>query len=389
MRYKNIAFIPLIHESNSIPLKYIKSINNRPLAYWVLDAAVACEYIEKIFVSIDSEKIKKVIKAYGSDKIAVVGRSKETAWNHSSTESAMLEFAEQYEFKNIVLIQAISPLLKVDDLNKGFQLIFSGKYDSILLAVRQKRFIWAKRGEYYYPQNYDLAHRPLRQNFEGYLVENGAFYITTKERLLKSKCRISGRIGIVEMSGDTYFEIDEPEDWIIVENLLKARNKKDYSEILKNIKMLITDSDGVLTDGGMYYSEKGDELKKFNAKDGMAFKLLRKASIKTAIITGEKVDLVKKRGEKFKIDEIYLGIEDKMSVINKICIKYGIKLEEIAYIGDDINDLEAIKSVGFGCCVNDAVDRVKSAAKYITKTKGGEGAVREVAEIILGGRLCE
>ena len=72
--------------------------------------------------------------------------------------------------------------------------------------------------------------------------------------------------------------------------------------------MLITDSDGVLTDGGMYYSEKGDELKKFNAKDGMAFKLLRKASIKTAIITGEKVDLVKKRGEKLKIDEIYLGI---------------------------------------------------------------------------------
>lgn len=383
MIHKNIAFIPLINK------KYIKPVNNRPLVYWVLDAAVACEYIEKIFVSIDSEKIKKVIKAYGSDKIAVVDRNKETAGDHSSTESAMLEFAEQHEFKNIVLIQATSPLLKADDLNEGFQMILRGKYDSVLSAVRQKRFIWAKRGEYYYPQNYDLAHRPLRQNFEGYLVENGAFYITTKERLLKSKCRISGRIGIVEMSGDTYFEIDEPEDWIIVENLLKARNKKDYSEILKNIKMLITDSDGVLTDGGMYYSEKGDELKKFNAKDGMAFKLLRKASIKTAIITGEKVDLVKKRGEKLKIDEIYLGIEDKMSVINKICIKYGIKLEEIAYIGDDINDLEAIKSVGFGCCVNDAVDRVKSAAKYITKAKGGEGAVREVAEIILGGRLCE
>jgi len=389
MFYENIAFIPLRGGSKSIPLKNIKHLNNRPLAYWVLDAAVACEYIEKIFVSTDSEKIKKVIEAYGSNKIAVVDRSKETAGDHSSTESAMLEFAEQHEFKNIVLIQATSPLLKADDLNEGFQMILRGKYDSVLSAVRQKRFIWAKRGEYYYPQNYDLAHRPLRQNFEGYLVENGAFYITTKERLLKSKCRISGRIGIVEMSGDTYFEIDEPEDWIIVENLLKARNKKDYSEILKNIKMLITDSDGVLTDGGMYYSEKGDELKKFNAKDGMAFKLLRKASIKTAIITGEKVDLVKRRGEKLKIDEIYLGIEDKMSVINKICIKYGIKLEEIAYIGDDINDLEAIKSVGFGCCVNDAVDMVKSAAKYVTKAKGGEGAVREVAEIILGGRLCE
>ena len=182
--------------------------------------------ILKIFISQTSEQIKKVIEAYGSNKIAVVDRSKETAGDHSSTESAMLEFAEQYEFKNIVLIQATSPLLKADDLNKGFEMILSGKYDSILSAVRQKRFIWAKRGEYYYPQNYDLAHKPLRQNFEGYLVENGAFYITTRESLLKSKCRISGRIGIVEMSGESYFEIDEPEDLIIVENILKEGKKR-------------------------------------------------------------------------------------------------------------------------------------------------------------------
>ena len=112
MAFKNIAFIPLRAGSKSIPNKNIKPMNGRPLVYWVLDPAVKCEYIDKIFVSTDGQVIKQVVEEYDSDKVIVIGRSEETARDESSTESAMLEFAEKYEFENIVLIQATSPLLE-------------------------------------------------------------------------------------------------------------------------------------------------------------------------------------------------------------------------------------------------------------------------------------
>lgn len=389
MEYKNVAFIPLRGGSKSIPLKNIKKINGRPLAYWTIDSAVSCSYIDKVFVSTDSEEIKKIIEEYNSDKVMVISRSKETAEDNSSTESAMIEFAQNYQFSNIVLIQATSPLLEEDDLNRGFKMLLEQGYNSILSGVRQKRFIWEVKDGEYNPQNYDYKNRPMRQQFEGFFVENGAFYITSRESLLKSKCRLSGNIGLVEMKEETYFEIDEPSDWIIVEEMLKKNRNRtnEFEEILRNIKLLITDSDGVLTDGGMYYSENGDELKKFNTKDGMGVQILRDHGIKTIIITGENTEMVKRRGQKLKIDETYLGIKDKAPLVREIAQKHNIDLSQIAYIGDDINDLESIKMVGLGCSVSDGMEGVKNAAKYITKTKGGQGALREVAELIIKAKL--
>jgi len=381
MKYKNVAFIPLRGGSKSIQLKNIKKINNRPLAYWVMDAAVNSEKIDRVFISTDDEKIKDITKKYNSNKIEVISRSKETATDNASTELAMIEFAYNYDFENIILIQATSPLLKSEYLDKGIELVEKNKFDSVLSVVRQKRFIWEKSDNEYIPSNYDFNNRPLRQGFEGFLVENGAFYIISKNNLLKTKSRLSSPVGVVEMPESTYFEIDEPTDWLISEKLLEFENINKID--LDTIKMVITDSDGVLTDAGMYYSENGDELKKFNTKDGMGFKLLKEAGIKTAIITGEKRKLIKNRAEKIKADEIFMGITDKVSIIKKISKKYNIKPEEMAYIGDDINDYEAINYVGFGCCTKDANYKLKKIAKYITKTNGGNGAFREIADIIL------
>jgi N-acylneuraminate cytidylyltransferase len=151
----------------------------------------------------------------------------------------------------------------------------------------------------------------------------------------------------------------------------------------ERIKFLFMDCDGVLTDGGMYYSERGDELKKFNTRDGMGIKLLRQLGIRTAIITGEKTKLVAQRGKKLKIDEVCLGVEDKARVLEEILCKYDMGFNEAAYIGDDINDLEAMKKVGLSFAVNDAMQCVKDIADYVTKTAGGHGAVREVAELII------
>lgn len=371
----NVAFIPVRGGSKSIPLKNIKKINGRPLVYWVLDAADKCEEIDLIYVATDSDKIRNVVEKYNSTKLRVIGRSKESAEDSSSTEFAMLEFAENHEFDNIILIQATSPLLEAKDIKSGFEELKKDGVDSVLSVVKQKRFIW-REDKYAEALNYNYYNRPRRQEFDGYYVENGAFYITSKQRLLKSRCRISGNIKIVEMEEDSYYEIDELSDWDIVEKLLKNR-EKNYS-CKQKIKMLITDCDGCLTDGGMYYSELGDEVKKFNTKDGMGFSLIREKGILTGIITGESNKIVENRAKKLKIDELHIGISDKYEVIKTICKKYSISIENIAYIGDDINDIEVLKKVGYSACPNDAINEVKEIVNYCSNKNGGQGVIRDV-----------
>ncbi|MCW7071144.1 MAG: HAD hydrolase family protein [Methanophagales archaeon] len=152
------------------------------------------------------------------------------------------------------------------------------------------------------------------------------------------------------------------------------------------IKLFAMDVDGVLTDGGMFYSEAGEVLKKFNTRDGMGIELLRKNGIIPAIITKEKSEIVLKRAEKLKVEEVYIGVEDKLEVVKRLIKKYNLSFELVAYIGDDINDIPLLKKVGLSCCPFDAVDEVKKIANYVCKTKGGEGAVREVVDIIRGDK---
>lgn len=219
----NIAFVPVRGGSKSIKLKNIKLLNGRPLIYWTLDAASSCKEIDKIVVSTDSDEIRKCVELYNSNKIEIFNRSKENATDTASTESAMLEYAERCVFTNMILIQATSPMLTVCDLQRGIKKFSEKGIDSVLSVVRQKRFIWKKEDDKYVPQNYDYYNRPRRQEFGGFLVENGAFYITSREELLKNKCRISGNIACIEMSEESYFEIDEVNDWVVVEELLKRR----------------------------------------------------------------------------------------------------------------------------------------------------------------------
>lgn len=376
---KNVAFIPVRGGSKSIPLKNIKIFAGKPLVYWTIKAAVECSDINEVYVATDSQQIKDTVLSFNFDKVKVIGRSEQSATDTASTESAMLEFAEKYEFNNICLIQATSPLLMAEDLSRGF--VALKEADSVLSTVRQKRFVWKLENGYANPVNYDYNARPRRQEFEGFLVENGAFYITSQEDLLRTKCRLSGKIKAVEMPEETYFEIDEPSDWIITEQLLKARIKEKSSK--KQIKMFLTDCDGTLTDGGMFYTVAGDTMKKFNTSDGVGLRLLKEHGIIVGIITGENSEIVKKRAEKLELDEAILGVKDKVEIVKKLCQKYDINMDEVAYIGDDLNDEELLKIVGIAICPENATQQVKNIAAYITKKSGGEGAVREAAEYVL------
>ena len=151
----------------------------------------------------------------------------------------------------------------------------------------------------------------------------------------------------------------------------------------RKIKLVAMDVDGVLTDAGMYYTENGDELKKFNTRDGMGLAQIRQAGLKTAILTGESTQLVERRGAKMRIDHVFIGVSDKLTCMNELLAKLDLTLEQVAYIGDDINDYELLCHVGLAAAVRDASRLPKSVAHLITEAKGGEGAVRELCEIIL------
>jgi YrbI family 3-deoxy-D-manno-octulosonate 8-phosphate phosphatase len=156
--------------------------------------------------------------------------------------------------------------------------------------------------------------------------------------------------------------------------------------LLREIKLFATDVDGVLTDAGMYYSESGDEWKKFNTRDGMGIKLLQKAGLITAIVTQERTRLVARRAEKLAIPELHQGVMDKLSVIRDMANRHGISLRQVAYIGDDVNDVEALQAVGFSAAPADSLPQVLEIVDYVCRQKGGEGAVRELTEMILLSR---
>lgn len=156
---------------------------------------------------------------------------------------------------------------------------------------------------------------------------------------------------------------------------------------MKLPKLVLTDIDGVWTDGGMYYDQTGNEWKKFNTSDSAGVLFCKKANIPVGIITGEDTKIVKRRADKLKIVILYQGINDKLTIAKKICEELKITLEEVAYIGDDIGDLELLKNVGISCAPNNASKYIKENVDFVTQKNGGEGAFREFVETILGDEL--
>jgi YrbI family 3-deoxy-D-manno-octulosonate 8-phosphate phosphatase len=168
--------------------------------------------------------------------------------------------------------------------------------------------------------------------------------------------------------------------------MLKNKNLENTKKC-KDIKLVISDVDGVLTDGGMYYSTKGEIMKKFNTKDGMGVELLRKNNIKTILMTKENSSIVIKRGKKIKADKIFIDMDNKEIKLDQICNSFSLNPSNIAYIGDDVNDLNIMKLVGFSACPADAEQEILDISNYICKKEGGKGVFREVTNLIL--KNCE
>jgi len=158
---------------------------------------------------------------------------------------------------------------------------------------------------------------------------------------------------------------------------------------MMDIKMLVMDVDGTLTDGKIYMSANGELIKAFNIKDGYAIARLRDYDIEPVIITGRSSEIVRQRCAELKITELYQGIENKSYKLRDVCKKYCIDLSQVAYIGDDLNDLSCMKICGYSACPSDAMKQVRDSVNYVCESKGGDGAVREFIDYLLSKQILE
>jgi len=376
-----IAFVPARGGSKSIPSKNIKSFCGKPLIFWCLQE-LQNSNVDEIIVATDSVEIKDVVNAFKFPKVKVYDRKEKNSKDNSSTESVMLEyinFSNLSDNTDFMLVQLTSPFTLAKYYNEGLTLY--KKHDSILSCVCSKQFLWSEDGK---SINYDISKRPRRQDFQGTLTENGAFYISSVDNIRKFKNRISGDVGIYEMPEYTSLEIDETEDWIVAESLMKRFVLKKARIDFSQIKIFLSDVDGVLTDAGMYYTENGDEFKKFCTYDGMGMQLLQKDGVKVGILTSEDNQLNRRRAKKLKLDFDFHGAKNKLQIVKDLCKSENITLNEVAYIGDDVNCLELLSNVGIAACPENAMKKIKSIPNIIQLSKnGGEGVVRELVELIL------
>lgn len=385
MSQKAIGFIPLRKNSKGIPNKNKKKLLGRPLFTWVLTEAIFSA-LDEVYVFTDDEDIIAYIDVNfkWAPKVKALKRSEKNASDTASTEDAILEFCSDtgIEFDIFCLLQATSPMTRRQDIDTALAKLVKEDLDAVLSVVNTHRFTWSPDGK---PLNYDYRNRPRRQDFEGLLIENGAVYCTTKTAFNTSRNRLSGKIGLVQMPENTLVEIDSETDWQVVEQLFISNFKADKS--LQRINHLIIDVDGVFTDGRVTFNKAGEFSKAFDMRDGMGLEILREYGVNVMVMTSENSELVGQRMKKLKIEDTFLGIKDKYSCLENICSKRNISPKEIAYIGDDVNDLSNMLRAGWSFCPANATKVIRFHADMVLSNKSAEGAIREVSEFIINYNL--
>lgn len=384
---KILALIPARGGSKGILRKNIRNLNGLPLIAHNIKAGMNSKYVSDIYVSTEDEEIAEISKKYGAK---IIKRPQEFASDTASSESVLLHFADNVDFDILVFMQCTSPLTLSLDIDEALKLFFEKGYDSVLSVTNDHGgflcggFTWDEDGQ---SVNYDYKNRKRRQDEKLKYRENGAIYIMTKENLVKHKNRLHGNIGLYVMPYHRSYEIDEYEDLLFLNRIMPSISKFGMSSInekkIKDIKCLLFDVDGIFTDGSVYLDKEGKEMLKFSRIDGKGIELAKKKNYITGIITSENSQIIKKRMEKLKIDEIHIGTGDKLKVYEKIKEKYNLADKQIAFCGDDIQDISVLKKAGLSICPKDAQSEVRKYCDVALNKKGGNRFVRAVVDFVV------
>ena len=385
-----LAIIPARGGSKTIYKKNIQPLNGKPLLAYTIQAAKATPSIIRVVVSTDDAEIAAMSEQYG---VEVILRPAEISGDSSSSEEALLHTinylrnAEDYQPDLVVFLQATSPLRSPDDIQNAIDTLHKEDADSLFSACHIEGFVWRSAISNLQPVNYDPLSRPRRQELqEEILEENGSIYIFKPWILREFNSRLGGKIAVYRMSRITSFQVDVSADLDLMGHLLPALESKPKLVDLTVVQLVVLDFDGVMTDNRALVDQNGKEAVWVNRGDGWGIARLKEAGIEISVISTETNPVVAARCRKLNIACVQ-GCDDKLTALQEIAKQRCLAPEQIAYVGNDVNDLACMRWVSVPIAVADSMPEVRSIAKLITQQPGGYGAVREVAEWILGPKF--
>lgn len=379
-----MAIIPARGGSKGIPLKNLQKIGGRSLLARAIEAAQRSTEIDTVVVSTDHEGIAAEARTHGAE---VVMRPDDISGDTASSESALLYTLAQLSrthrpFDITVFIQCTSPFINPQDLDEAVEAVAAGTHDCVFSAAVDHSFLW-KLGSDNTAEavGHSAEYRPRRQDREPHFSETGAFYVMRTSGFQESGHRFFGSIGIQEVPEDDAREIDSVADLTLLRALADQR-QQDTSQVSElDIDAIVTDFDGVHTDDRVFVAEDGSESVPLHRGDGMGVSRLVKAGVPFLILSKERNPVVTRRAEKLRV-EVAQGIDNKARVIADWMASHSLDPSRVAYVGNDINDLEAFSEVGWPIAVADAHPAVLAAARHILAAEGGRGAVREICDLI-------
>lgn len=391
MREEVLVIIPARGGSVGVPRKNVRALGGRPLVAWSIEQALRSPSVTRVIVSTDDREIAAVSRAHGAE---VMKRPAELSDCAASSESALvhclatLRDAEGYSPQLVVFLQATSPFRRPGDIEGAIWTLREEEADSLFSCTPSHGFLWRREEDGPRSLNYDHRVRPRRQDAAEDVVENGSIYLFRPWVLELHANRLGGRIATYPMRPIDSFQIDEPEDFLLMEAILAKRDADPPTPSrLASIRLLLLDFDGVLTDNRVYVDQTGLESVACHRGDGWGIARLREAGVEVQVISTETNPVVAARCAKLGI-RCRQGISDKRAVVRSI-LAAGHVREEVAFVGNDVNDLGALELVGLPIVVADATPGARAAAHWVTQTIGGAGAVREVADAILSARAAE
>jgi YrbI family 3-deoxy-D-manno-octulosonate 8-phosphate phosphatase len=379
------AIIPARGGSKGVPGKNLRRIGGRSLVERAIDACRAARLVDAVYVSTDDAPIASAVEAAGA---RVIMRPAELSGDTASSESALLHALDQLimvgeEPEVIVFVQCTSPFIAPDDLDRAVELVLHDHADSVFSAVATFDFLWRPTGAFglVTGQNHDPAVRLRRQDREPDFRETGAFYVMSAAGFRSARHRFFGRTAVVQVPELSAVDIDHLDDLILAGAV--AQVMAPSHEI--DVDAVITDFDGVHTDDLVTVSQHGVESVRVSRADGLGVERLRSVGIPLLIVSKEVNPVVQARAAKLGVELLH-GVEDKRRVVGEWLVARHIPADRAAYLGNDVNDLGAMGLVGWPVAVADAHPAVQQAARLVLAREGGNGAVRELCDLVIEHR---
>lgn len=379
------AIIPARGGSKGVPRKNLRTVGGVPLVVRAIRAAQGCTQVRGVYVSTDDEEITAMAERNGA---SIIRRPDALSGDTASSESAILHALEAGAGSIpppdvICFMQCTSPFTQASDIQGALETLAREKSDSLFTATRVHHFLWKRDPESMAGINHVHNERKRRQDRQAEFMENGAFYIFKREGFLAAKHRFFGKISVHEMPPNRSIEIDTEDDLIMSNIISNMDTIGGGSEKLNtNPAAIIFDFDGVFTDNLVSVKDDGQESVTCSRADGMGIENLRKTGIPLLILSKEQNPVVAARARKLQIEALQ-GVEDKLPALREWIADRNISIEDVIYVGNDINDIACMRAVGCAVAVADAYPEARQAAHVVLRNKGGHGAIRELADRIL------